>query len=221
MPDDQYYQALAYARNQQKELREVQDIFSQTVKPPSKSRYALLYGLAILGDVIDLTVFTGIGAVISFFIDIFIAIILFFAGKSASNRIKATNQFRDEMDGHIQRIEKKIIAYRNAYAKALRASRKIKILRKPIRKLALGFKSLRGSITKNPMIRTAAAAIADIVPILDLVPWRTWSIYLLKRDEMLAFQEAQNMLSEYMSVKTAELEATNELQEAEMNEQSI
>ena len=42
----------------------------------------------------------------------------------------------------------------------------------------------------------------------------------MKKAEMQAFQEAQNMLPEYMSAKADEIEAANDLQEAEMAEQT-
>ena len=71
---------------------------------------------------------------------------------------------------------------------------------------------------KSPLGRTVASIIADLVPILDLMPWRTINIYMMKKQEMLAFQDAQNMLPEYMGAKADEIEAANDLQEAEMAE---
>ena len=191
---------------------------SRVVKPPSGTLYAFLYGLAIVGDLLDLTVFTGIGAVVSFIVDLFIGVILFFAGRGARDRIKDMGAFQDSLHQQIEGIEKKITAYRNAYARVLKASRKIKILRKPVRKMALRFSRLRKSVLKSPLGRTVASVIADLVPILDLIPWRTINIYLMKKQEMLAFQEAQNMLPEYMGAKADEIEAVNDLQEAEMAE---
>ena len=220
MNDDQYYYDLAYARSQQREQREVQDTANRVVKPPSGTRYAFLYALAIVGDLMDLAVFTGIGAIISFIVDLFIGAILFFAGRASRDRIKGMNVFQDSLHQYVQNMERKIIAYRNAYAKILRASRKVKILRKPVRKIALRFAKLRRSVVRSPYGRTIAAIVADLIPILDLVPWRTINIYMMKKQEMLAFQDAQNMLPEYMGAKADEIEAANDLQEAEMAEQS-
>lgn len=221
MSDDQYYYDLAYARGQQREQTEIQDTAGRVVKPPSGTLYFFLYCLAGIGDIVDWFVFTGIGAIISFIVDIFIGVILFFAGRAARDRIKTMNEFQDGLHGHIQNIERKIVAYRNAYARTLKASRKIKFLRKPVRKLALRFARLRKSIARSPLGRTIAAIIADFVPILELVPWRTLNIYLMKKQEMRAFQDAQNMLPEYMGAKADEIEAANDLQEAEMIEAGV
>lgn len=221
MSDDQYYYDLAYARNQQRETREIEDTANRVVKPPSGTLYVFLYGLAIIGDVMDWLTLTGFGAIVSFVVDLFIGAILFFAGRAATNRMEAMNEFQDGLHNKIEQIEKKVVAYRNAYARILKASRKIKVLRKPVRKLVLRFAKLRRSVTRGPLGRTVASIIADLVPILDLMPWRTINIYMMKRDEMRAFQEAQNMLPEYMSAKADEIEAANDLQEAEMAEQAV
>ncbi|MBI2670268.1 MAG: hypothetical protein HYX20_03955 [Candidatus Yanofskybacteria bacterium] len=220
MPDDQYYYDLAYARGQQQEQREIQDTANRVIKPPSGTLYFFLYCLAGIGDILDWLTLTGIGAIVSFIVDLFIGIILFFAGRAARDRIKTMNEFQDGLHGHIQNIERKIVAYRNAYAKILRVSRKVKILRKPVRKLALRFARLRKSVARSPLGRTIAAIIADLIPFLDLMPWRTINIYMMKKQEMQAFQDAQNMLPEYMEAKADEIEAANDLQEAEMTEQA-
>ena len=216
MPDDQYYYDLAYAQRQQREQAEIQDTAGRVVKPPSGTLYFFLYILAGIGDILDWFSLTGIGIIISFIADLFIGVTLFFAGRAARDRIKAMNEFQDGLHEHIQNIERKIIAYRNAYARVLKASRKVKILRRPVRKLALRFARLRKSIAKSPLGRTIAAIVADLIPILELMPWRTINIYLLKKQEMLAFQDAQNMLPEYMGAKADEIEAANDLQEAEI-----
>lgn len=217
---DQYYYDLAYARAQQREQIEIQDAANRIIKPPSGMLYFFLYGLSGIGDILDLLTLTGIGIIVSFVVDLFIGIILFFAGRAARDRIKTMNEFQDGLHEHIQNIERKIVAYRNAYAKVLRTSRKVKILRKPVRKLALRFSRLRKSIARSPLGRTIAAIIADLIPILELVPWRTINIYMMKKQEMRAFQDAQNMLPEYMGAKADEIEAANDLQEAEMAEQA-
>jgi hypothetical protein len=157
---------------------------------------------------------------VSFIVDLFIGVILFFAGRGARDRIKDMNVFQDSLHQHIQNMERKVIAYRNAYARILKASRKVKFLRKPVRKLALRLAKLQRSIVRSPYGRTIASIIADLVPILDLMPWRTINIYMMKKQEMLAFQDAQNMLPEYMGAKADEIEAANDLQEAETTEQA-
>lgn len=218
--DDQYYYDLAHARGQQQELNEVKDTAGRVLKPPSGMLYAFLYILAIVGDILDWLTLTGIGAVISFAVDLIIGPILFLAARAAKSRMEAMSQFQDSLHQQIQNIERKIIAYRNAYARILKASRKVKILRKPVRKIALRFSRLRKSAMKSPLGRTLASIIADLVPILDLMPWRTINIYMMKKQEMQVFQEAQNMLPEYMGAKADEIEATNDLQEAELAEEA-
>ena len=219
--DKQYFHDLAFVRGQQREVNETKALASQTVKPPSGALYFFLYLLAIIGDILDWLTLTGFGAIISFIVDLFIGAILFFAGRGARDRIKDMNVFQDSLHQQIQKIERKVIAYRNAYAKVLRASRKIKFLRKPVRKLALRFSRLRKSVARSPYGRTIAAIVADLIPILDLMPWRTINIYMMKKQEMMAFQDAQNMLPEYMGAKADEIEAANDLAEAEAMEAGI
>lgn len=216
--DEQYSYDLAYVRGQQREVNEIKATANETVKPPSGTLYFSLYVLAITGDVLDWLTLTGFGAAISFVVDLFIGAILFFAGRAAKNRIEAMNTFQDSLHQQIQKLERKILAYRNAYAKVLRASRKIKFLRKPVRKLALRFAKLRRSVVRSPYGRTIASIVADLIPILDLMPWRTINIYMMKKQEMMAFQDAQNMVPEYMGAKSDEIEAANDLAEAEAAE---
>jgi len=50
--------------------------------------------------------------------------------------------------------------------------------------------------SKYPILRTAAAGIAEIVPILDLVPWYTLNVYLTKRDHKREYAAAQASLED-------------------------
>lgn len=222
MPSDiQYSYDLAYVRGQQREVNEIKAMANEVVKPPSTLLYFSLYALAIIGDIVDFVEITVIGELVTFLVDIFIGAILFFASRAAKNRMDAMNSFQDGLHQQIQKIEQKIIAYRNAYAKVLRASRKIKFLRKPVRKLALRFAKLRRSVARSPVGRTVASIIADFIPFIQWVPWRTINIYFMKKQEMQAFQDAQNMIPEYMGVKADEIQAANDLAEAEAAEAGV
>ncbi|MEX2053288.1 MAG: hypothetical protein WD898_03635 [Candidatus Paceibacterota bacterium] len=212
--EEQYASGLSIARTR-KELVEVQSEADRVVKPPSGVLYFFLYGFSIIGDIIDLADFTGVGAAVSFVVDIFIGIILFFAGRAARNRIETMNKFQDEIHGHIQNIERRVVSLRNNYVRAIKISRKIKPLRKPVRKLVLRVSKLRKSIARNPMTRTMIAVVADLIPFLGIIPWRTINIYLMKRDEMRAFQEAQEMLPEYEAAREEEMAEANQLSEAQ------
>ncbi len=212
--EEQHASGLSYARTR-KELVEIQTEADRSVKPPSGVLYFFLYGFSIAGDIIDLADFTGIGIIVSFVVDIFIGIVLFFAGRAARDRIKSMNQFQDSLHRHIEKIERRIVTLRNAYARALKVSRKVKFLRKPVRKLALRLSRIRKSITRNPLTRTMAATILDLIPYVGIFPWRTISIYMMKRDEMRAFQEAQGMLPEYQAAKEEEAAEASQLAEAE------
>lgn len=215
--DDQYYYNLAYARRQQQETNEVTEA-SRAIKPPSFFLYISLYGLSIIGDILDFANLTGVGVVVSIVVDLFIGTILFFAGRAAKNRVDTMNRFQNDLHDKIQNIENKIVTYRKAYAGALKLARKVKFLRKPTRVIALRFAKLRRSIARNPSARTIAAIGADLIPILDLLPWRTINIYFMRRDEMRAYKEAKEMLPEYLAAKADEIEAANDLLEIEAQE---
>ncbi|MEK7525633.1 MAG: hypothetical protein AAB561_01300 [Patescibacteria group bacterium] len=50
--------------------------------------------------------------------------------------------------------------------------------------------------SKYPVLRTAAAGLAELVPLLDLVPWYTLNIYLTKRDHQREYTAAKASLEE-------------------------
>ena len=169
--------------------RNIQEI-SQNLNPPSKLKYFFFGFIAFFADIVDVAAaLTGIGIVFSLIVDIVVAPILFFAGWNANSRIKAIRKSADNIHIHIEKLGRRIIQIRNIYARSLRLARKIPVLRKSVRKVALAIRSARLKMARNPLFKNVAAITADLVPYLDLMPWRTVAIYLTYRDEKKSYEE--------------------------------
>lgn len=218
MNDDQYYSDLAYARGKQREINEFESSTRRIVRPPSKLRYGFLYSLAITGDLVDLAELTGIGLILVWLVKLIVSPILFYAGVDANSRVKAMGRLQEEINKNIAQITRRVETYTRRYMTAIKFSRKTGILKKPVRKIALKVARGRKAILRNPLIKNALAGFADLIPIIDLLPWRTFGVFLMYRDEKSTFLEAMEALPDYISAKTEEIQAAEALTEAMLNE---
>ena len=216
--EQQYYYDLAYARAQQREAGEIQAEAERVVKPPSGFKYFCLYSLAIIGDLVDYAQLTGVGLILTWGVTLIISPILFFSGLGVNKRVKLMREFQENIQTNIAHIARLVQTYTRRYVMAIRMSRKIGVLRRPVRKAALKVARVRKIVLRNPATKNTMAIIADLIPILSLLPWRTIGVYLMKKDEMRTFLETQEVLPEYMEVKASEIEAANDLSEVETEE---
>ena len=186
------------------------------LKAPSKLKYFFFGILAFMADIVDvIAAFTVIGIILSFVVDLIVAPILFMAGFGANSRIKAMNNTIENMERYITRLGREVTRIRTIYAQAYKASRYIPGLRRIIRRSALAFRAVRLKTIRNPLFKNAAAIAADLVPYLDIVPWRTVALYLTYKDEKKTYEEAmENMnlaLAAENQVIQVEVEARQEL----------
>lgn len=216
--DDQYYYDLAYARGKQREFSEFESTVKENVRMPSKFKYGALFALAGFADIVDLAELTGIGIILVWAVKLIVSPILFFAGFGANTRVKAMSQFQEGVGANIAELTQQAQTYARRYTTAIKFSRKTGILKKPVRKMALKITKARTVIMRNPAVKNGIAVIADLVPFLDLLPWRTIGIYLAYRDEKKTFLEAKEIIPEYYAAKTEEIQAINDLQEVEITE---
>lgn len=199
---------------------------SSEITPPGWYRYYVGFGLAIIGDISDvvnviLILAFGAGIPIGWVIDIIINIPLLFLGFKSSKELKKTGSAASAITEKIQNLEQKIFLYRQRYATVLRMSRKVSVLRKPVRQVAKKFKAVRKIITKSPVGRLVVYFVADLVPILDLIPFRTIAMWQVHKQEKLAYQEFQLLVAEdYTEARAEEEEANSELLAAEQEDQA-
>ncbi|HEY4506616.1 MAG TPA: hypothetical protein VJH71_00395 [Candidatus Paceibacterota bacterium] len=220
MNNDQAYYNLSYSRSKQSESDELRRQADLKLKPPSGLFYGAMFSLSIIGDIIDIADVTGVGAILSFIVDLIISVFMILTGRIAKSKTDSMQDFKNSVADKMEQVERKISAYRNAYAGVLRASRKIGPLRKPVRKMALQFSRFRKSVVRSPFSRTILAVVADLVPFLGLVPWRTWNTYSIRRDELMIYNETKKMLSEYENLKQEEVVSLRDLRELESLQQN-
>lgn len=211
--DDQYYYDLAYARGKQREFNEFNDAAGRIVRSPSKAKYGFLYTLAVIGDLVDLAGLTGIGLILVWAVKLIISPILFLSGISANRRIKDMNGFQENINASVAHITRKVQTYTRRYLQVIKFSRKTGILKKPIRRAALKIAKTRKAVARNPLVKNALAGVADLIPMLDLLPWRTLGVYLMYRDEKKTYLETKNTLPEYAIAKAEEVQAEEALTE--------
>jgi hypothetical protein len=225
--DELYQYSLAHYRAQRRELDEIKDA-SKEVKPPSKLKYASLFVMSASLDIVDWLGLTGIGLILTYALKIVFAPILFMAGWGANSRIKEMNKFKSKAFAHIEAIEKRIIFYARNYQRALKLARRYKFLRKPVRKVALRIARARKTavrkvgqiVSRNPLMKNMAAIIADFIPLIDIIPWRTLGIYLTYRDEKKTFEETQPVAEELANAKAEELETAGQYRESLLEQEA-
>lgn len=195
------------------------------IRPPGKFRYYVGFFFSIAGDLLDavafiLVFFYGVGIPLGWVIDLIIDIPLLLVGFKTNKEIKKMGQANSTIVEKINLIDQKISQYRSTYALALRSARKVKALRKPVRKVARRIKQVRKVITGNPIGRFVTAIVADLIPGLDLVPFRTLAMrqsYKQEKEAYEAFQEALN--EDYPAARAeemAEAEAFIEFEQEEL-----
>lgn len=195
--------------------REIADLKSN-IHPPSKGRYLLGFVLAIMGDIIDvvaaiLILVFGLGIPLGWLIDLLLDIPLVILGFASNKQLKKNSQASNALVSKIETIRQRVQQYRNLYAATLKASRKIKALRKPLRQVAKKFKAIRKVATKSVLGRTALRLGADFIPILDLWPWRFFGMRSNYKAEKQAYEDFLLLTQDYTESREEEVEATNDL----------
>ncbi len=218
-----YQAALAEDRAARGEDVEVERI-NADIKPPSSGRYVLALYYAIILDVLDIVEdiadISIVGILFTIVIDIILDLPLIWLGFSSSRDLKKIGMAEAGITEKINAIRQRIMNYRSRYALILRASRKVNVLRKPARAVARKFKATRRIITKSVLGRFIWTAGADLIPIIDLIPFRTWGVYSSHKQHKKAYEEFQLLLSEdYYGAREEEIEANNDVLALEQEEE--
>ncbi|PJE50402.1 MAG: hypothetical protein COV29_04510 [Candidatus Yanofskybacteria bacterium CG10_big_fil_rev_8_21_14_0_10_36_16] len=209
MTDNYYYQITAQ-RGLEKEYNQITNAANQVIQPPSSGRYAALYFLAIVGDIVDF--FPGV----SFFVDLILFIPFAMLGHSASKKTDAMHEFTGNLVSKVEQIENTILALRRNYALVLKTARKFRPLRKVAAKIS---KSLKFGKRSKVFMKIFGSAIIDLVPYLGIIPFRTLSVYSSKKEEKEAYELAVNEILPAYAVaaqeRAVEIQELNEIMATE------
>ena len=195
------------------------DISSEAgkIKRPSFFIYFFLYYISIGIDILEYfakPVEATIAGEIPIIVVRFIVSASFFVagiwlGRKIRNTRKSAEQSLKYAEQAMQRIER-YQQWATSLSKSVRNSRvgqRFLKSRTGQKLIGAGAKFARAS--KYPVLRNAAAGIAELVPILDLVPWYTLNIYLTKRDHRREYTVAQTNIAEAKESITSERDEIN------------
>jgi len=172
-----------------------------SLEEPSRLKYQFFLAIAGVADLIDLGAFVlqllgiataGIASVIVWVvttgIDVIANAFLLSYTSGASNRQKKMKEVAET----VGRIERN-------YMRTLKGARRIKFLRGPARKIGLWVAKMR----KFPWAKNILAMLADVVPLLEIVPWRTMAVRSIYKNELKAYEEFQPIIQEYKQLEVS------------------
>ncbi len=199
---------LSHAQSQQQQQTAIAET-TQQIKKPSFLGYLLLFFLAAILDIIDLIEFTGVGIIISKIIQVFATIFFVSIAFLVNKKIKRMRMASDFLDMRAKRILLRVQQLRTRYAAAIKLSRKVKFLRKPVRKFALATRKISKAITRNPIGKSLLANVLEFIPLVGVLPFQMISVYLMYRDHKKTYAESLATVPEYQEAKAAEEEEFN------------
>jgi len=155
------------------------------LRHPSTVKYLFLGIVSLIGDIVDLAGITGVGIAVTMVVDIFVGIILAIGGIHTRGKLEKFNKETQSLSAYAQLAEKRLLQARKTYMRVIKLSRKVKLLRAPVRKVVLSISKMRRAAKKlvkvtlkSPLFRKAGAIGLDLIPLVELVPWRTISVGL-------------------------------------------
>lgn len=168
-------------------------------KRPSFFIYFLLYYAAAVADLLSFAEkpieATGVGEIPVFLINLIISALFFLAGIWLNRKIKNVRLTGKQMLQVSERAAQRVSQYRQWTAATLKAIRGSGVGRRFLRsKTGRGVVKATAQlarVTRFPLFRNAAAVIAEVVPILDLVPWYSLNIYWTHRDHRQEYKTSQ------------------------------
>ncbi len=131
---------------------------------PSLFKYALiLLMFAIPNDIIDALTFTGFGFLISWFVSAFLSITMIFFTWFSDSEFQRVKSHMANKDKYIQ----------NLTGTATKVAAK-----------------LTKFAPKNPVVKLVAGAVLEMIPLIDILPWSSISVFLAYADERKTYKEA-------------------------------
>jgi|SRR3989344_6453578 len=158
--------------------------------PPRWPKFALLYFVAGLADLIDLAGLTGFGWFLSVAFDIFADTIIFLFARGARNKAKHLSYLQEKLPMMVETVSKR---YLSGLKSARKMTKNIPALRSVVNRAGLLVAKARNS----PIGKQILAMTLDLIPILEVLPFRTLGIYLLWRDEKNTYKDMQPVVEYY------------------------
>jgi len=169
-----YANRLAQIRDNQSpdEARALSEAHKSLVGPSSFKYLLILFMLAIPNDMIDGLELTGILAILSWIISLFLSAITWLVMWFTDSELK-------RVKGHMANIEK----YHKTAAKTA-----TKVAAKLVK-----------FAPKNPNVKIVAGAILEMIPYISLLPWSMISVLLAYWDERKTYKEAKRNSEEILT----------------------
>ena len=176
---------------------------------PSKFKYFILFFLAIIVDIVDFAEITGFGLFIAKTVAIVCTVIMYLIfwfsntkQKKAADYQKNVESFLRDLQINVAHLERRLVQISRLTGK-LSKNRFIKKL-KPVRALRRGAASVIKFTRRSPATRFLGAAIANLVPILSLLPWQIIGTWLSYRDENETYKDAASIANDLLAEAPAE-----------------
>jgi len=172
---------------------------SGRIKKPSFFIYFILYYLFIGFDILQYFAkpveATIVGEIPIIIIKFIVSAAFFVGGIWLGRKIKNTRKSAERSLGYAEQAIQRAEQYQQwatSLYKSVRGSRAgQRFLKSSTGRRLAGAAAKLARASKFPLLRNAAAGIAELVPLLDLVPWYTLNIYLTKRDHKREYAAAQ------------------------------
>ena len=168
----EYANQLALEREQEVQTANTIQEEGRSFGRPSLIKYFLLFFvLAVPNDAIDAIELTGFLVIVAWFVSAFLSITSILV-----------MWFTDQEQKRAQGFMKKIEEYQKTGYRVARTGLMISKIFRNTR--------LAGRVTKNPMFKVVAGAVAEMVPFLSIFPWSSISVLLAYLDERKTYKEA-------------------------------
>lgn len=189
--------------NHQAAVSEVNSESGQ-IKKPSFFIYFILYYFSIGIDILEYFAkpieATIVGELPIIAIRFLVSALFFVAGIWLGRKIKNARKSADRGIQYAEQAIQRVEQYQQWATSLYRSVRSSRVGQRFFKSRAgqklVGVAAKFARASKYPILRTAAAVVAEIVPLLDLVPWYTLNIYLTKRDHQREYAVAQASLEE-------------------------
>lgn len=186
---------LEIQRRLEAEERRVDEIIQEgeSFRKPSKLKWGFLLILAVLVDIIDFFEFTGVGYLIAKAISLIATAISLFTIWLTNTQMKRAQNYVDEAEDALIEIQENIAHYSRIAMRTARIARRVPGAKRLARQIPRGLVKIRRFARKNPFTKFLFSAIANLIPVIDLVPWMTVGVILSYLDEKKVYENANQV----------------------------
>ena len=171
---------------------------SGAYRHPSYLKYAILFFLAGIIDLVDLLDVTGIGIVISKIVSFFLSALILLIFWLTNTKMNQAQEFTDGLDEKISHIQKNIVYASRLAMKTSKILRKVG-MKRTARAIPRTMVRLRRLARKNPMTKVAIGGLINLIPFLAIFNLMVVWIYISYRDEKKTYRQAREAGEEALS----------------------